>query len=100
MAKKNIFTEDEIQEIISKYNNGKSLRQLATEYKYGRNTLSKIVKENEIKIRSNTINSRKYHHDEDYFKSIDTEEKAYWLGFLYADGFIESKRLHSSQNLV
>jgi len=28
----------------------------------------------------------KYKHDRDYFKEIDTREKAYWLGFIYADG--------------
>src|ERR1035438_10269131 len=28
----------------------------------------------------------KYPIDENYFKKIDTAEKAYWLGFLYADG--------------
>lgn len=26
-----------------------------------------------------------------YFKLIDTKEKAYWLGFLYADGYIETR---------
>lgn len=30
----------------------------------------------------------KYTYNEDYFKKIDTAEKAYWLGFLYADGCI------------
>lgn len=28
-----------------------------------------------------------YHCDYDYFKVIDTEEKAYWLGFIFADGW-------------
>lgn len=30
----------------------------------------------------------KYTYNKEYFKSIDTEEKAYWLGFLFADGSI------------
>ena len=30
----------------------------------------------------------KYEYNKDYFKKIDTSEKAYWLGFLYADGCI------------
>ena len=30
----------------------------------------------------------KYYYNENYFKKIDTNEKAYWLGFLYADGCI------------
>lgn len=31
---------------------------------------------------------RKYFFDFDFFEKIDTEEKAYWLGFMYADGCI------------
>lgn len=30
----------------------------------------------------------KYTYNKDYFNEIDTAEKAYWLGFLYADGCI------------
>lgn len=34
----------------------------------------------------------KYEYDRDYFKNIDTEEKAYWLGFITADGNIQDNR--------
>ncbi len=33
-----------------------------------------------------------YTLNEEYFKNINTENKAYWLGFLYADGCISEKR--------
>jgi hypothetical protein len=32
------------------------------------------------------MNIRKYNFDLEYFKAIDSNEKAYWLGFIYADG--------------
>lgn len=32
--------------------------------------------------------SRKYFFNEHYFDEINTKEKAYWLGFMYADGYI------------
>lgn len=32
---------------------------------------------------------KKYHFNEQIFKTIDTPEKAYWLGFITADGCIE-----------
>ena len=34
---------------------------------------------------------RLYRFDTDFFKLIDTEQKAYWLGFISADGWIEPK---------
>lgn len=32
----------------------------------------------------------KYTYDLNYFKKIDNQEKAYWLGFLYADGSVNT----------
>lgn len=32
------------------------------------------------------MRNRKHYFNEKYFDSIDSEEKAYWLGFFYADG--------------
>ena len=36
--------------------------------------------------------------DQNIFDTIDTEEKAYWLGFIYADGFIDSSPLDPDKN--
>lgn len=33
-------------------------------------------------------------YNENIFDSIDSEEKAYWLGFIYADGYISSDPLN------
>lgn len=75
--------------LIEDYIGGLSLRTLELKYKHSRRVLAKRLKESGIDIRDNTENSRKYHHNESYFEVIDTEPKAYWLGFLYADGFID-----------
>lgn len=37
----------------------------------------------------------KYEVDENFFEVIDTEEKAYWLGFLYADGYVKKRQSNS-----
>lgn len=39
----------------------------------------------------------KYNYNKDFFSKIDTEDKAYWLGFLYADGCIN--RLYKNEKL-
>lgn len=99
MPAKKIFSEQEKQYIIKSYKEGKSLRDLSSELGYARQTLSKLLKESEVAIRDNTENSRKYSHNENFFEEIDTEAKAYWLGFIYADGYIQSKVENRSQQV-
>lgn len=41
-----------------------------------------------MKTRGLSESHREYEIDEDFFQIINTEEKAYWLGFIYADGYI------------
>lgn len=42
----------------------------------------------------------RYYYDETYFEEIDSEDKAYWLGFLYADGcIVTDKRKRNSKHV-
>lgn len=43
--------------------------------------------------------SKKYRYYDDIFETIDNEEKAYWLGFLYADGYVRERRSSSELRL-
>lgn len=40
------------------------------------------------------MNNRKYKINEDFFNIIDSEQKAYFLGFLYADGYISKNGMN------
>ena len=71
-------------EIIKKINNGEKRIDVAKEYNISIDTIGNILKRN----GKEKITNRKYFLDENYFEIIDTEDKAYWLGFLYADGYI------------
>jgi len=47
---------------------------------------------------SRECGAQTYNWDESYFEKINTEQKAYWLGFIYADGCVDKSefRLHLS----
>lgn len=83
-----IFPDKEIQNnIISDYKN-LNTDELAKKYKTSSTKICAILKLNNVEIIKPG-----YHRDYDkkvnhnFFDKIDTEEKAYWLGFLYADGY-------------
>lgn len=77
-----LYVEDKLSAIkISKLLDIK----ISAVYKY-------LISKN-ISRRSNSANSRKYSCDHFFFNKIDTEEKAYWLGFIYADGYITGKSM-------
>lgn len=82
------------EKIIEIYNNeylnGVSSRQLGFKYGVVESYFSRWFRKLGLKTFQNDIQSKKYKCNENYFETIDTEDKAYWLGFLYADGYIQS----------
>lgn len=74
-----------------------SLTEMGKREKVDRRTLSKHFKELGIEI-INKQNRSKF--NEYIFDSIDTEEKAYWLGFIFADGYISSSPMRKNTKSI
>lgn len=89
-----IFTDEEKTIIDTMYKSGEKIDDIRFYLHCKEGTLRNYLKENGyVKRKRNTVNgkerlkaSRKHYFNEKYFEEIDTEDKAYWLGFLYADG--------------
>ena len=78
------------EDILKLYKSGVSITKISKKFKTDRTRISKILVKNGI-IIENFQNKTKF--DEHIFDIIDTEEKAYWLGFIFADGYISSSPL-------
>jgi len=74
------------KDIVKSYIKGKPLKYLAQKYNTSKNPIRKLLIKQGIEIRSHSEESKKHKIKEDYFENINNEEKAYVLGFLYADG--------------
>ena len=55
--------------------------------------IRRILTENNITIKSD---NHKYKADYQKFKNIDSAEKAYWLGFIAADGCVYTREKNST----
>ena len=83
---------DDIPNIIYSYQeNHMSARQIAKQYSVTGNVITRILIQNGIKIRRRY----KQEFDEHYFDDINTSNKAYLLGFIYADGCVEKNNVLS-----
>lgn len=77
--------------VINQYNEFKNIHKVADYFNVSTTPIRKILKKNSI-----ILSNRRYEVDEKYFDIIDNEEKAYWLGFLYADGYIRERKSGNS----
>lgn len=85
-TKANVLIDKHIEEITLLYEGGMSLTKIGKKLSIDRKALARLLKNNDIESRKGFSYARKYDLNEHYFDIIDTEEKAYILGFIYADG--------------
>jgi len=85
---RNRLTDQQKIDIADKYKLGTvSYNDLGREYGFSGTSIGKMLKRRGIpQARSRSAQHRIYSLNEHYFDVVDTEEKAYFLGLLYADG--------------
>lgn len=95
----NQYPADFEKMIFDAYTKGKSSVALKQEYGISPDTVLSIVKRLGGKTRTTKETSRKYDFNHDYFETIDTEDKAYFLGLFLADGCVGKKEVILQLNL-
>jgi len=83
---------DREKELVAKYwklveDGTESIRSISIKEGVTHKVINRIFKMSGYKAK-NSRGGEKYTINKDYFKTIDTENKAYWLGYLWADGCI------------
>ena len=79
------------QNVISEYKKIKNIHKVAELFKVSISPIKRILKNNGI-----DLTNRRYSVNDKFFDNIDSEVKAYWLGFLFADGYIRERKSGNS----
>lgn len=81
------LTPEQLRSIELMYKEGKTLQEIASIIGFHKQTIGNIIKEKGFsRPNNNRVNKR---INSSYFSIIDSEEKAYWLGFLFTDGSVD-----------
>ena len=76
--------------VIERYNELKNLKKVAKSFGVSLRPIKRILNKNNIELTN-----RRFNVNHSYFNVIDSEDKAYWLGFLFADGCIRKTKTGS-----
>lgn len=87
-------TKEQKEEIIKDYISSKVTgKELSKKYGITPEGINKLLRRSGVPLNyTHSEISRKYTLNENYFNKVDTEDKAYFLGLLYADGCTLSNR--------
>ncbi|MGM9543982.1 MAG: LAGLIDADG family homing endonuclease [Romboutsia timonensis] len=92
MPKKVIISIEKQNKMLKMYNDEKkSIKTISKEMGYSVSIVYRQLKELNYVPRTNREQALKYSFNENYFQNIDSEHKAYWLGYICADATIYDK---------
>lgn len=77
-----------IKDICKTYLAGETMESLAAKYDVSSATIKSRLVDSGVELRTQSEYQRLHFFNEDYFEEINTSDKAYWLGFLFADGSV------------
>lgn len=86
--------QDEVAKAVSLYREGKNTVEIAKLMGKSRASISNYLKHASVEVKSYTP-PRTVELDVTFFDNIDSEKKAYWLGFLLADGHLTKRALRT-----
>jgi len=90
------LTKQQVIELCDKYQSGYSTYKLAKIFNISNVAVSGLLKRRNIKMRNRSESMQHINLNESIFDNI-TEESAYWIGFLMADGCIYNRKNESSE---
>lgn len=73
------------------------MAKIGIKFNVSKTVICRVLKENNITYRND---NHKYRADWRKFQNIDNEEKAYWLGFIAADGCVYQRSNNKSGNFL
>jgi intein-encoded DNA endonuclease-like protein len=80
------------QAICQRYEEGESSEKIGKSLGVSGVSIRNILYKNHIQTRDRSEARMIYSLNKTFFDNIDSEEKAYWLGFISADGYINEGR--------
>lgn len=85
---KPVFSNFEKDRVLELHTQGKTLNEISDDLKRPAGNISKIIRKNGLVCNKELKRKRKYPVDHHFFSILDTQEKVYFLGFLFADGSV------------
>lgn len=89
MTKEYILTDEYKELLIELYNANKKIWKIADTTGFPHRKIKGFYKKNNMSL------VKRYSFNSKYFEIIDTKQKAYWLGYLYCDGFVGSGKYNN-----